>query len=417
MHAFWQTCSVVSMVALLALHAAGQSTSSSQLSQADRIYIASKVYSSLQVYFDHWEDKKDEDFDKGYKEYLSRILPDIDRKEFDLQTISFVAQLHNGHTWFDDRWLDDTFGGALGFYAKPVRGEWVVIRSQVPQLQVGDSIVAINSQPMEQFFEQKRAYLSDSNERAERGDLFATTYLLPQRFVIALSDGREVNIIRGQAADESQRPEGSVSGRWLEPERLAYIKIASFGGIEVEAAALKMVQEFRDAQGMIIDLRGNPGGYGRSPLQLQAALMTGPFRSWHESSGRISAPRGRSEIVSDELWERLEADMPLGIYKGRLVILIDGVCASFCEDFLMPFKDNHRATLIGQTTAGTFSYTYYFEFGNGMRMNIAATRESFPDGARFEGVGISPDLEIEPSIDDIRSHKDPVLVKAIEVLR
>ena len=117
MHAFWQTCSVVSMVALLALHAAGQSTSSSQLSQADRIYIASKVYSSLQVYFDHWEDKKDEDFDKGYKEYLSRILPDIDRKEFDLQTISFVAQLHNGHTWFDDRWLDDTFGGALGFYA------------------------------------------------------------------------------------------------------------------------------------------------------------------------------------------------------------------------------------------------------------------------------------------------------------
>ncbi len=63
----------------------------------------------------------------------------------------------------------------------------------------------------------------------------------------------------------------------------------------------------------------------------------------------------------------------------------------------MPFKDNGRARLIGETTAGSTGQPYMLDLGNGMMAMIGSKREMFPDGSRFEGVGIKPDIEIAPS--------------------
>ncbi|MGA8438307.1 MAG: S41 family peptidase [Candidatus Sulfotelmatobacter sp.] len=183
-----------------------------------------------------------------------------------------------------------------------------------------------------------------------------------------------------------------------------------------ESAAIALVRKFKDAHGLIIDVRGNLGG-GPSP-ELQAALMGRPYRSWRESLGRFSSPKGnRSELISGSDQVRPYRGIESGIYRGRLVILIDGGCASACEDFVMPFKDNHRATLIGETTYGSFSDTYFTNFDNGMMLNTAATRVVFPDGSSFESVGISPDIAMERTIDEIRSHADSALTRGLEMLR
>ncbi|HMJ22712.1 MAG TPA: hypothetical protein VK513_12420 [Terriglobales bacterium] len=50
-----------------------------------------------------------------------------------------------------------------------------------------------------------------------------------------------------------------------------------------------------------------------------------------------------------------------------------------------------------------------------MSARIGAVREYFPDGSAFEGVGIKPDIEVRPSIDDLRKRKDVVLQKAFEL--
>lgn len=81
----------------------------------------------------------------------------------------------------------------------------------------------------------------------------------------------------------------------------------------------------------------------------------------------------------------------------------------------MPFKVNQRATLVGETTAGTFSFTNFTRFDNGMLLNIASIRHTFPDGSAFEGVGITPDVEAHATAQDLKQGRDVVLSKALEI--
>ena len=57
----------------------------------------------------------------------------------------------------------------------------------------------------------------------------------------------------------------------------------------------------------------------------------------------------------------------------------------------MPFQDNGRAKLIGETTAGSSGQSHHVDFGDGFYAWVGAKREAFPDGATFEGIGIQPD--------------------------
>ena len=61
----------------------------------------------------------------------------------------------------------------------------------------------------------------------------------------------------------------------------------------------------------------------------------------------------------------------------------------------MSFKFARRATLVGETTAGTYSTIRHIDFDNGMILNIAAVHHTFPNGSQFEGVGITPDILVE----------------------
>jgi carboxyl-terminal processing protease len=98
-----------------------------------------------------------------------------------------------------------------------------------------------------------------------------------------------------------------------------------------------------------------------------------------------------------------------------VVILTDAGCNSACEDFVMPFKDNGRATLVGETTAGSTGQPYMLDLGSDLMAIIGAKRERFPDGAVFEGVGIQPDVAVALQIDGLRTGQDPVLERALTI--
>ena len=103
--------------------------------------MTSRIYHVVSTFFPGLSQDK---FDAAYEKYLSTILRTEDRRAFDLASMEFVADLHDGHTWFYDKWLDQNHGAPIGILAYPVSGKWTVVRSQLDSIHVGDVIASVD---------------------------------------------------------------------------------------------------------------------------------------------------------------------------------------------------------------------------------------------------------------------------------
>jgi carboxyl-terminal processing protease len=422
---------LMAVVCLLSSALLAQTVPDSNISLSERVFVASKVYALVEEHFFGNMNVSIPNADALYKDYLLRVLGAEDRREFDLNTMEFMADLHDGHSAFGDSWLARTYGQALGFYASPLDGKWVVGTSSVDDLRPGDIVASINDGQLKDFFTQQQKYISGSSEAAQRHNLFLLPYLFPEQFLLTLDDGRTVTVKRGASPEHQE----NVAGRWLKQSEVAYIRIPSFFSPLFEENALGYVRQFQKAKVLVIDVRENPGGI--PPSRLTEALMDRPYRGWKEStyirigsfdyrqnaitkaqsSGLPDYSRGYIDALtnlatSQITWDARSVLPSPTAYHGKVVLLVDGGCASACEDFVEPFKDNGRATIVGETTEGTSGLPYFYDFGNGMSVKISMKREHFPDGSEFEGVGIKPDIEVRSSIDDLRHGRDAVLDRA-----
>jgi carboxyl-terminal processing protease len=309
-----------------------------------------------------------------------------------------------------------------------VGGRWVVTGSQVPGLRPGDVVETIDGRPFEEFFRELEPLLSASTEPWKRRLLFMQVpgvapfaHLLPERFVLGLAGGQRMSVDRRSMPDIAL---GEPEGRWLEPGTLAYLRVPSFfyhqGAPSQEKRTIELVRHYRDAAALIVDVRGNGGG--STPGDLHKALMNKPYRWWAESTPaslpffRVMAAKGSWEYKlfdrAELMWRGSTSEPAADAYQGRIAILADGGCFSACEDFVMPFKDNGRAIVVGETTGGSTGQPYVVELGDGMQAIVGSKREMLPDGGRFEGVGIRPDVEVKPTIEDLRAGRDVELEAA-----
>jgi carboxyl-terminal processing protease len=384
------------------------------ISLEDRVRMATQIYHIISSFFPGLPQEK---FDVDYTDYLRVILGSDDRREFDLASMEFVARLHDGHSWFYDNWLDQTTAQPNGFISYPLSGEWTVVRSNLDSVKVGDVITAIDATSIQDFFAHNRKYVSASSDRDAGVSFFDTAVVFPEKYILTLADGRRIPIDRKNDKKNAE-PLPKTAGRWLVEKSVAYIKVPSFHGIETQAQALRYLEEFHDAKAVILDVRGNPGM--GEPIALQSALMGKPYQSWTDSSSLHGGPLLRSYDAAYPAYSTITTSDAVVHpfdrgYAGRLILLTDRICSCACEDFVMPFKYSKRATLVGETTAGTFSFTRYIPFDNGMILNIAAIHHTFPDGSQFEGVGIAPDVPVDITPDDLRSGRDAVLKTALDL--
>ena len=399
---------------ILILAVADRAQSPNTISSTDRLFMAAQIYHVISTFFPGLAQQK---FDAAYKQYLATILRTDDRREFDLASMALVAELHDGHSWFYDNWLDQNYGQPIGILAYPLEGKWTVVRSLIDSVRVGDVITAVDETPIVDFFNRNLQFVSASSSRDAGVSFFDTPAIFPEKFTLTLADGRKVPIDRKNDKKSTPPPE-KTEARWLRENSVAYIKVPTFHGIQTQAQALDDLQQFHNAKAIILDVRGNPGN--GMPSTLQRALMGRPFHYWTESSEehggallRNYAPTypGHATVTFTDtvITPREHA------YDGRLILLTDRICSCACEDFVMPFKYSKRATLVGETTAGSFSLTRHVDYENGMILNIAAVHHTFPDGSQFEGVGITPDVPVDLTPEDLRAGRDPVLQKALEI--
>jgi carboxyl-terminal processing protease len=159
-----------------------------------------------------------------------------------------------------------------------------------------------------------------------------------------------------------------------------------------------------DAQGIILDLRGNPGGYVDIVVDVAGEFLDGGIVLYVADSA--------GEIIEE--WPAssggLATDLPL-------VVLIDGGSASGSEVLAGAFQDYERAMLIGTNTYGKGSVNILHGLSDGSALYVTTARWLTPNGHLIEGVGLTPDIEVEITAEDIASGRDPQLESAINYLQ
>jgi carboxyl-terminal processing protease len=176
----------------------------------------------------------------------------------------------------------------------------------------------------------------------------------------------------------------SVRVRVLEPG-YAYLRISTFQsdtGVEVEKK-LKALQ--RDTtlplQGLVMDLRSNPGGLLNSAVEVADAFL---------DRGTIVSTKGRLGYSNAEHVAH-RGDLLAG---APIVILSDSGTASAAEVLAGALRDHRRALVMGTASFGKGSVQTVLPLDNGDSIKLTTARYYTPSGASIQASGIAPDVEL-----------------------
>ena len=259
-------------------------------------------------------------------------------------------------------------------------------------LKGGDKVFAIDD------FDTTGISLNDavSRIRGERGTKVILNILRSGE-----SDFRDITITRDTIKIVSVRQEmkTTASGK-----NIAYIKITNFHA-DTSSRFRQAVNESLNsgAEGFIIDVRNNPGGFLDKAIELT---------SYWVPQGKIVVQEKFSE---NNVQSHIASGSPQ-LNEFNTVVLVNGGSASASEILAGALQDHGLATLIGEQTFGKGSVQDLKEFANGSALKLTIARWLTPNGRQIDGDGITPDIEIELTEDDYNADLDPQLDKALEIL-
>jgi len=156
------------------------------------------------------------------------------------------------------------------------------------------------------------------------------------------------------------------------------------------------------ATGVVLDLRGNPGGLLDSAVAVASQFLDGGIVT------EVEYGDGERET-----WEVEEGGIATDL---PLVVLVDGGSASGSEVVAGALQDRDRAPIIGTQTFGKGSVNHFHRLADGSAIYITGARWYTPNGNLIEGQGITPDEVVEITAEDIEQGRDPQLERAIEYL-
>lgn len=256
-------------------------------------------------------------------------------------------------------------------------------------LRPGDLVLAVDGDPLDGLS------VDQARDRI-RGPKDTTVVLTIGRGATTL----DVPVVRDVIIQEEVREEDLGGGT------VGYLQLRGFSEHAADRLAEELAEDVAAGRDrLILDLRGNPGGFVTAAREIASQFLASGTIFWQEDGeGNLTetsaAPGGAATDPAIEL-----------------VVLIDEGSASASEIVAAALHDHGRATLVGQRTFGKGTvqqWTPLEEDHGGFRLTVA--KWLTPNRTWIHGTGIEPDIVVSDATDPANAEGDPALERALEVL-
>jgi len=299
----------------------------------------------------------------------------------------------------------DDFSGAfqgIGATVSSQDGFVVIVRplpstpAEAAGIQAGDVLLAVDGEDAEGWSVEKAVL----RIRGRRGSAVELTVRHPGGTVETLSIVRDDILV----ASVDNAPPGGVlrDGNGDEVSDIAYIRIRSFT-MRTPEELRALIEELEDSvRGIILDVRGNPGG-----LLNETALTADMFLDG--GTILVQVDRDGSEAVFNAR-PGMVTDLPV-------VIVQDEFSASGSELLAAALQENGRGIVMGANSFGKGTVNHARDLSNGGAVYVSIARWLTPDRNIIEGRGVIPDIAITLTLEDIEAQRDIAIHRAIDALR
>lgn len=221
------------------------------------------------------------------------------------------------------------------------------------------------------------------------------------------SKNKEIALTR----QEIKVPSIEVSYQKVGDKSVAHLALSQFGdntNAEWDNAIEEIAEKYRSGsvQGMVLDVRGNPGGYLESAVYIASEFL----------------PRGKKVVTqeSTNASDRVYAVRRSGnLTDIPLAVLINGGSASASEILAGALRDYDRATLVGEKSFGKGSVQEAVDLRDGAGLHVTISKWVLPKGDWINGKGIEPEFSVTQKLDEentVTKETDAQLVKALEIV-
>ena len=367
-----------------------------------------------------------------YFEFRPRVLQSVDNVDFYLVLRDFLSRLEDRSLTLLSAQGAANWRGVTGMTLQAV-GDQVLVSSVTPDaapakagLRPGMEVVTIDDRPVQEVWSTLDAFLRSSGSCSSATESRARSFNMlltgaedaeARLGLIDRAGGEDVNVnvslTRGapnrippspQLVELSQREDG-----------IAVLKIKTFTGSGV-AQFLAGLQKAREdgARALIVDLRGNEGGALKNSLDALGTLIGRPLEF---ANVLLRKPGTRPGDVDSRtlLVEPLPDQAP---FDHPVAVLVDDWTADSAELFALGFRFAKRGPIVGRRTIGSVNQRvdplqdWQTLPATGVTVSYTGAALVLLDGSRLQGLGVQPDLAVEPNLDDVEAGRDPVLERA-----
>jgi C-terminal processing protease CtpA/Prc len=355
----------------------------------------------------------DENWDKVLEEFIPKMTATKDQKGYTLTLLELIGKIQDTHAniWRYNEVLEDYFGQNIApVKLKFVENKAVVVKLQDDfkdaNLQVGDLILAVNGIKVEDWIKNNLKYFPASNYPTQLRDVARKMLRTNDNSIqLKIENNSGVKDVVVSTIKYKYFREEPVSHKIIN-ENIGYI----YPGTLKKGEINEIMDKFLDKKGLIVDLRCYPSDF--IIFSLSNYLL-------NEKKDFVKFTAG--DVKTPGLFTFRGGEMQVGgknkdSFKGKVIILVNEETQSQAEYSAMALRVAPNAKVLGSTTAGADGNVSGITLPGNIFTYISGIGVITPDGSETQRIGIVPDVKMEPTINGIRSGKDEVLEKAIELI-